>query len=540
MISQQDGEEQSITDAVLSTMLRFVPELTALAVGWWMLAQRRYLLVDDAYISFRYAANFAHGHGLVWNEGVPVEGYTCLLWVLLLSLFARLGLDLTWPGVLLSTLFGLACLQLQRNVVRAAGLPRRWELLPCLLLAALPSFAHAMTSAMEETCFAFFVVLALHLLVLSRSVGRLRWWSAAALGTACLIRPEGPLVAAIGLTVEALASGIPFRKRVRDLLPVAAIVGGVVGTHMAARYAYYGYPFPNTFYAKVIFSRLTVERGAAHLSNFLLAGGWLALLGIGEIRRPSALKPWLIHAYALAAAYCTYLLFVGGDHPHWFRFYIPLLPLTFVASAQGLQNLGASFANLYLAKLRGGSRAWLATAVQTASCSAVWLLGVPFSEANEPIVGFIQPEIEKLMYDVDGFFNDVPRDSFCAIAAIGHVGYRHLDLHILDTWGLTDTHIAHMKVSPNAKFGHDKQDLGYVASMKPDYLYLLAPAPTPLPGYDLCWPSDEPPAVVYRRAFALAPAEISLGVPPTRKRRLDPPPACRPPSFLPRPQAQTR
>ena len=42
-------------------------------------------LIDDAFISFRYAANLVDGHGLVFNHGERVEGYTNLLWVLILS-----------------------------------------------------------------------------------------------------------------------------------------------------------------------------------------------------------------------------------------------------------------------------------------------------------------------------------------------------------------------------------------------------------------------------------------------------------------------
>ncbi len=41
---------------------------------------------DDAYISFRYAANYLTGHGLVYNYGERVEGYTNFLWVMLLAL----------------------------------------------------------------------------------------------------------------------------------------------------------------------------------------------------------------------------------------------------------------------------------------------------------------------------------------------------------------------------------------------------------------------------------------------------------------------
>src|SRR5439155_5917137 len=48
---------------------------------------------DDTYITFRYAANLAHGFGIVWNPGGPhTEGYTNFLYVLLLAPFS--GMDL--------------------------------------------------------------------------------------------------------------------------------------------------------------------------------------------------------------------------------------------------------------------------------------------------------------------------------------------------------------------------------------------------------------------------------------------------------------
>ena len=510
--------------------IRFGPELLALGLSWWMLAQRKYLLVDDAYISFRYAANFARGHGLVWNVGIPVEGYTCLLWVLLLLCFARLGIDLTVPSVLLSMLFGLACLRLQRNVLRHSGLEAEvgaGRVLPCLLLASVPSFAHAMTSGMEETCFAFVVTAALHLLVLGRSRPAMRGWAAAAFATACLIRPEGPLVAAIALTTELVAGGSLSFSRLKQLLLPGLAVGAVVAAHMLLRRSYYGYWFPNTFYAKVIFGQVTLERGTHHVVGFVLAGGYLLFFGLPSKHTP-VLRPWLVHGYALTVVYCTYLLLVGGDHPHWYRFYVTLLPLPLLGTALR-----------FWAWWRAAARHWSELArtsfsllAQVACGAMIWFQGLPFSEAVEPIVGFISPQIEKLMHDADRFFDQVPDDSFCAVAAIGHVGYRHLDLHVLDTWGLTDTHIAHKDVAPNAKFGHDKQDFAYVAAMKPDYLYILVPRPAPpMPGYDLCWPSETPPGAVYRRTTALAPSDESLGVPASRKRRLAMPPPCQPPHF---------
>ena len=49
-------------------------------------------LVDDAFISFRYARNLADGQGLVFNPGHErVEGYTNFLWVLVLAAARLVG-----------------------------------------------------------------------------------------------------------------------------------------------------------------------------------------------------------------------------------------------------------------------------------------------------------------------------------------------------------------------------------------------------------------------------------------------------------------
>ncbi|MFH1219602.1 MAG: hypothetical protein V1694_04040 [Candidatus Eisenbacteria bacterium] len=42
-------------------------------------------LIDDSYISLRYARNFADGNGFVFNIGEKVEGYTCFLWIFLVG-----------------------------------------------------------------------------------------------------------------------------------------------------------------------------------------------------------------------------------------------------------------------------------------------------------------------------------------------------------------------------------------------------------------------------------------------------------------------
>src|SRR5215831_17241797 len=63
---------------------------------------------DDAFISYRYAANLAHGRGLVFNPGERVEGYTNFLWVVLCSALIRLGVPPEAGAIWLSGAAALA------------------------------------------------------------------------------------------------------------------------------------------------------------------------------------------------------------------------------------------------------------------------------------------------------------------------------------------------------------------------------------------------------------------------------------------------
>ena len=71
--------------ASLGLILTCLPWLALLAY----LASVSWFLTDDAFISFRYVRNLLEGHGLVFNPGERVEGYSNFLWVLELAAIWR-------------------------------------------------------------------------------------------------------------------------------------------------------------------------------------------------------------------------------------------------------------------------------------------------------------------------------------------------------------------------------------------------------------------------------------------------------------------
>src|SRR5262249_44533914 len=120
--------------------------LLALAVSALVLVARAvwlwdpYLVLDDAFISYRYAVHLAYGKGLVWNLGERVEGYTNFLWTVPLAAGPR-WLDLPPLSRVLALAAGIGTLWLLVRLGERlfAGRPH------AALLIALPPLLYAAT-----------------------------------------------------------------------------------------------------------------------------------------------------------------------------------------------------------------------------------------------------------------------------------------------------------------------------------------------------------------------------------------------------------
>ncbi len=552
----------------LTYLIEFtLPLLITAGIAWWTIHAKGYWFVDDAFISFRYVKNLAAGMGLTWNPGTPVEGYTNLLWVLLLTPFSWLGLDLVRPAVVLGTLFQLGTVDLIRRITR-----RCWPhhspwvrmLAPCLIATHLQC-AFWTVSGMETPMFGFWVLLAVHLAIRSRNKQGSPWLLGGACAAACLTRPEGLMVSGLILIAEQLCawrrapSGerwTALKQRTRELLPAALIIGGVVGIHLAFRLIYYGYPLPNTFYAKVALGEVALQRGKAHLWGFFTEAGGLytlpgfMLLFLGRRTGPSTVtappdhrgaspppdappivaadeRDYLFHGFLLWAVYLLYLLMIGGDLPGWYRFYLPLLPLPLI----GLTGLFLRFADAL--KLRPGPsrprtlRAAMLVFSLCAILSGQLLFTAPSALRNIHIVH----NLRDLSYAIALLLkNQVPDSALLAIDAVGVFGY-YMPNRIIDFWGLNDPVIAHRKIPPSAhsRFAHDKFDLYYTLSLHPDFIIVFLPI-GPLKGYELCWPSTVLPRMrLLRRSYPLQEDQRGLGMPPGERRDLRLPPPCHAP-----------
>src|SRR5262249_18911920 len=134
----------------------------ALALATLVAHARRYeFLTDDSYISFRYARNLSHGYGLVFNPGLErVEGFSNLLWTIILAAIDRLGIAPDRAAIPLGLLFTVALwIRIVAFAWKRSTRGQEWlVVLPAFLLAITRSVAVWSTSGLETRFFEFLVV----------------------------------------------------------------------------------------------------------------------------------------------------------------------------------------------------------------------------------------------------------------------------------------------------------------------------------------------------------------------------------------------
>ncbi len=461
--------------------------------------------IDDAYISYRYASNLAEGAGLVYNPGERVEGFTNLLFTLVVALGVRLGVDAPTVGHVVGV--GSAVLLLvgcasyastglaPRRRARAAAAP--W------LLLAHPAIVIWAESGMESTLFAAAVTWALALQARGLALA-----CTACLMVACLTRPEGALFAALVLGTDWLQRA-PADRRMSGPM----IIAGLLAALTAFRIAYYGAPLPNTFYAKVT-TEASLGVGAAQVLDFLLSGPLLWLPGVAAC----AVLDRRARATALVvAAGLAYVVAIGGDTIGPTRFLLPVLAPMAAAAARapelirhspmwahamrGLALAGAAWPLVgpgpaLLALLVGAAlltlsrwTGWRASPAATAAIVLAAVAGLALAVmAGRPWTGLgfgaahRAEQIAQIRQtrhrqaalarrQADRLEARAPR--LIALAGIGHVGFQ-TRLPLIDLLGLVDATIARTPIPDDDAFlalpGHQRSNADYVLSRRPDYI----------------------------------------------------------------------
>lgn len=330
-------------------------------------AARHYapFLADDALISLRYAQRLLAGHGLTWTDGPRVEGYSNLLWILLVAIPGALGADL----VAAARVLGAACAIATAMLVAwragrehgAAG-----ALVAGVAVAASGPLAVWAMAGLETPLVGALLAWALVALrtLADDGADAARAARAAALPLALLslARPDGALFAVTFALALLLARG-PRRDVWAACAWLVAPALACVAAQELFRLAYYHSPVPNPARIKLALTSHRLAAGAAYLQSAFAAGWPLALatvagtaLGFARRERRGAT---LVLALPLVA-WLAYVVFIGGDFfPGWRH----LLPAVVLAAplAANLVTLApgrARLASLAAACALVGAFAW--------------------------------------------------------------------------------------------------------------------------------------------------------------------------------------
>ena len=294
--------------------------------------------IDDVFISFRYAAHLATGYGLSWNiGGPPVEGFSNFLWVMILAAARFLGFDIVIASKALGLCLGIANLWLLSILCRRVWPSIRYWWLPVVIAAVNPHWTMWTMSGLEIGVFCLFLLLSVVALTSDRR--QKIWLLSTGVAGLALTRPEGFALAIIPLFCGWLSDRRqPLRERVETYgIPALVLIAATVGL-VLFRLSYFGYPLPNTVYAKASnrFGSMT------RVFEWLLFGVPFFLAWVLTIKSARPLRqPWVFAAaLALVLAQIVVVLPVKPVMYFMHRYQIAFLPLLILSIPLLLEKAG--------------------------------------------------------------------------------------------------------------------------------------------------------------------------------------------------------
>ncbi len=241
-----------------------------------------YGLFDDAYITFRYAANLARGLGLVFNPGEHVLGTTSPLFTFILAGVGRVvGMQhMEAIAVAVDILASLGMLFYAEASLSLAEVRSEVKWMYLGILAFLPSVISNATSGMETPLVLCLMSVSLYLALQER------WAALACVGVLlCLSRVDASIwLLALGIHILVSHKGRALRELAA---PLAIFLGGVFAWLTFTK-LYYGSVVPQSVVGKAVshgaFAPPDINYALTLFSALVPAGrlgGWgLILIGV--------------------------------------------------------------------------------------------------------------------------------------------------------------------------------------------------------------------------------------------------------------------
>jgi arabinofuranosyltransferase len=429
--------------------------------------------VDDAYISFRYGRNLMNGHGLVYNPGEYVEGYTNFLWTVITAPFTKVkSIDISIFALSIGLVFSIINIFILAKITRQFSdlfpeKPAYLILLPVIFFALDDSIAFWAIGGMEFPMYTLFILAAAYYYFKINDGPKNYVFMSIFLMLVTLTRPEGNMIFVITMFHFLL-----YRKSInkwgKKFLLISLYYGVFALFYYGFKYMYYGQIIPNTFYAK----------GVTDISMNLLLGFKYLALCIGTrlyififilfVPFKKVYKDFKqSYLILFTFVYILYILFVGGDWMIANRFFVPIIPFLYILSAIGMVYAVRKITMI-------GSR--YKTLKQKIINIGVPILGVLLFAVTLSLLEYKELIINDENYKYEHQWSmfgkwlkmNVSPNTVIAVGPAGKIPY-YSELYTIDMWGLNNDYISKTR-SKRLQAGHKKFDFEYVLSLNPEFI----------------------------------------------------------------------
>lgn len=415
-------------------------------------------LSDDAYISLRSVRNLVDGHGLTWNPDERVQAFTNPLWVLLLAALHALSGEMFLTVILGSVAISTLAVVVVLRRLASAPLAALAFVTMLLLSQAVVDYA---TSGLENPLSFLLVAGFCAAWLQPAETGPRPQWLFLLGALLALNRLDLALLVFPALALTLLQQG-SWRARataLAGLLPLAA--------WELFSLVYYGFPFPNTYYAKLhtgISAAEYRQQGFVYLLDALNHDPGTLLLVLLGLAAPafSSLRRRLLPLSAGLLLYLVYVVNVGGDFMQGRFLAVP----AFMAAVLRVQTAATAEQPAW---------AWLAAPLLMLVLGLVQHLtpdddramirasGIAderrFYFADNALVRYRRDEPLPMTHP---FFReglalraDASGETVFVRGTIGMTGYAARDdQHIVDHYALADAFLARLPALPHSRIGH--------------------------------------------------------------------------------------
>ncbi|OGL44502.1 MAG: hypothetical protein A2161_19385 [Candidatus Schekmanbacteria bacterium RBG_13_48_7] len=457
-------------------------------------------LIDDAYISLRYARNLADGEGLVYNPGEHVEGYTNFFWVIIESLIIFLGGNPVTGVKVLGFLIGIGTWFLVLHwSFRWFGSRSIFVIIPIAYLSTNGYFICYSLTGMETNFYGFLLLLGLYFFT-QKPLEQGSFYSTLCFLGAAFTRPEGLFFALLILTMQGYhvfkkqMSGIRLIKNMCIFL-VPFII------YTTWRISYFGSVLPNTFYVRVghMFKDYlyTWGQGYRYFGAFMKVHTFIpaiSLLALFKYRKQNGIFILILFAFAFTGV----IILEGGDYMLFYRMFVPLLPILFLLFSSATKSIYDSagfvsrcFAIIILTVMHIGCLIWIYLPWYPSSHPLLLNGKVIYDKfgkqyrSHHQFSYWIEDDIKLAKWMLD----HGPKVMTIAVQLAGGIPY-YTNYISYDCLGVTDAHIARTKLKKGADAetrktsikgrikpvdsmpAHEKIDWEYILNRKPDIMIL--------------------------------------------------------------------